>query len=351
MSDGTQTLLAVDGDGHIIENVPRIIELMEEPYRTYRKCDAKNNFYASLVPVDGTDRHYEERFAKRGTARNAGDWFEALDRGPMEWTALFPTIGLFAGYIRDPEYQRAFCRAYNSWLAEVCAQGKGRLLGVGMIPTHEPDADEVRRCKQLGMVGIMFPADGTHLLGHRRFDPVYQAAVELNLAVSVHASGSAMAPGAEVFPKFIQAHSVAHPYGILRQFTSMMFEGVFEKFPTGRFAFLEAGVTWVPWWLDRLDEEYFDRGKKDAPLLTKSPSQYVHAGGNIFFSCEQEERLLGQTMSLLGDDIVMYASDYPHWDGEYPDSLHKLHSRTDLTKKQQAGVLRHAAERFYGFTK
>ena len=157
-----------------------------------------------------------------------------------------------------------------------------------------------------------------------------------------------MAPGAEVFPKFIQAHAVAHPYGILRQFTSMMYEGVFEKFPTVRFAFLESGVTWVPWWLDRLDEEYNDRGAVDAPLLTKRPSEYVHQGGNIFFSGEAEERLLGAAMNLIGNDIVMYASDYPHWDHEYPSSLHKLQARTDLTPEQRYGVLRGGAERFYG---
>lgn len=349
MASTRDTIVAIDGDGHIIENTTRIVELLDEPFRTFRTCDRSKNFYSSLVPVDGTDRHFNERFSRAGFAGNAADWLAALDRGPLERSVLFPTIGLFSGYIKDPDYQRAFCRAYNSWLAEVCRDGRERIFGVGLLPTHEPDAAEVGRCKEIGLIGVMLPADGAHLLGHRRFDAVYRRASELDMPVAVHASGSAMAPGAEVFPKFIQAHTVAHPFGILRQFTSMMFEGVFEKFPTVRFAFLESGATWVPWWLDRLDEEYNDRGSVDAPLLAKRPSEYVHQGGNIFFAAESEERLIGAAMELIGNDVVMYASDYPHWDHEYPQSLHKLRERPDLSEEQNYGLMRGAAERFYGF--
>jgi len=269
----------------------------------------------------------------------------------MERVVVFPTLGLFSGFVKDPDYQSALCRAYNSWLAaEVCNDPQDRVLGVGLMPVHDADAAaaELHRSKELGMAGVMLPADGTHLLGDKRFDALYQAAAERDFPVAIHASGSSNAPGAEVFPKFIQAHAVAPPYGILRQFTSMMFEGTFEKFPTVRFAFLEAGVTWVPWWLDRLNEEYENRGAVDAPLLNGPPSSYVKPGGNIFFSCEAEERLLGAVLDLIGEDIVMYASDFPHWDGSYPDSLHTLQARSDITESQKHGILRGAAARFYG---
>ena len=122
----------------------------------------------------------------------------------------------------------------------------------------------------------MLCADGSHLLGHRSFHPLYQAAAELGVAIGVHASGSHLGGGGvELFPKFIQAHTVSHPFGILRQFTSMMFEGVFEKFPTVHFAFLECGGTWVPWWLARMDEEFEHRGEQDAPALAIKLHRYV----------------------------------------------------------------------------
>jgi predicted TIM-barrel fold metal-dependent hydrolase len=250
---------AIDGDGHVLENVARLIELLDEPYREFRSVPIDSS---ALVPLDGVDRNLGTRLFK-GKARTTQDWLEALDLGPMSATVVYPTLGLFSGFVKDPDYQAALCRAYNSWLAEdICGPSGGRVLGVGLIPTHhEAEAErELRRSKELGMVGAMLPADGTHLWGHRRFDGMYAAAAELDFPVAIHASGSTNAPGAEIFPKFIQAHSVGHPYGILRHFTSMMFEGVSDRFPTVRFGFLETGATWVPWWLDRLDEEFENRG-------------------------------------------------------------------------------------------
>ena len=76
----------------------------------------------------------------------------------------------------------------------------------------------------------------------------------------------------------------------------------------------------------------------------------MHKGGNIFFGLEAEERLLGPTLELIGDDLFMYASDWPHWDGDYPESLHEVQRRKDLTKTQRANVLGGAAERFYALT-
>lgn len=343
----TQTqVTSIDGDGHILENPKRLAELLDEPYREFRSTPMESS---ALVPLDGIDRNLGSRLFK-GSARSTQEWLDALDRGPMAKSVLFPTLGLFSGFVKDPDYQAALCRAYNSWVTnDICEPSDGRLLAVALLPTHDQDAAEVelRRAKALGLAGAMFPADGVHLLGHKRLDAVYAAAADLGFPVTVHASGSSNAPGAEVFPKFIQAHSVAHPYGILRHFTSMMFEGVFDKFPSVKFAFLESGATWVPWWLDRLDEEFESRGAVDAPLVKSVPSSYVHAGGNIFFGCESNERMLPQVMDIIGADTVMYASDYPHWDCEYPESLHKIQSREDLSEVQRQALLHDTAARFY----
>ena len=343
-------VLAVDADGHISENGAAILEYMDEPYREFR---TGSSGAVGLTPLDGHDRNLGRRLY-RGSASKTEHWIEALDRGPIDWTVVYPSIGLFYGFIKDPDYQAAFARAYNTWLAkDFCAPSHGRVMGVAMLSTYDADEaeKELRRGVEMGLVGGLFSADGMHLLGDKKFDRVYKTAEELGVCIAVHASGSSMAPGAELFPKFIQTHTVAHPYGILRQFTSMMFEGVFEKFPNTRFGFLESGGTWVPWWLDRMDEEFEHRGEVDAPLLSKPPSEYVHQGGPIFFGSEAEERLLEPVMDLIGDDVIMYASDYPHWDGEYPQSLYDMASRPRMSPEQKYGILRGAAERFYGFAK
>ena len=345
-----EKIRAIDADGHVHENLDGLRERLEPPYDRYYTV-APVGTGSLITPDDGAPRGLAKL---GGVGDNPAVWLDMMAQGDLDKAILFPTNCLAEGMIRDPDAAVALCRAYNGWLAEDFCNPEQGLLGVALLPTQDPEeaVKEVRRAKGLGLVGAMFAADGPNLMGHRRYDPVYQAAADEDLPVSLHASGTSLADactGASDFPKFIQAHSISHPFGIIRQFTSMMLEGVFERFPTVRFGFLECGGTWAPWYLDRLDEEFEHRGEEEAPNLTRMPSSFVHEGGNIFFGCEAEERLLGPTLDAIGRDTVMYASDWPHWDGDYPNSLWEMEQREDLTEDQRAGVLRDAAVRFYGF--
>jgi predicted TIM-barrel fold metal-dependent hydrolase len=342
---------SIDGDGHVIEHISQLLEYMEAPYRDW--YGKGRGGLIALTPGDGAPRGLGGKFTS-GPGNSTDSWLTMMQEGDLDAAILFPTAGLFAGFLRDPDYAVAFCRAYNNWLAKVLLKPEAGLLGVALLPVQDGKeaAKELRRAKQeLGLVGAMLPADGGHLLGYRHYDPIYQAAAEVDMPVSVHASGSWAADAhttADQFPKFVQAHTISHPFGIIRQVTSMMFEGVFERYPTVRFGFLECGGTWVPWFFDRMDEEYEHRGEEEATDLQRKPSEFVHEGGNLFFGCEAEERLLGPTLTLIGSDTVMYASDWPHWDGDYPASLFEMQNREDLTEEQRDGVLSRAAMRFYG---
>jgi hypothetical protein len=342
---------SIDGDGHVIENIPQLLDHLEAPYRSW--YGSGRGGAVTLLPGDGAPRGLGGKFTS-GPGNSTASWLSMMQEGELESAILYPTGGLFGGFLKDADYAVAFSRAYNNWLAKDLLKPEQGLVGVALLPIQDPQeaAKELRRAKQeLGLVGAMLPADGGHLLGNRHYNVLYQAAAEVDMPIAIHASGSWAADAhttSHQFPKFIQAHTISHPFGILRQFTSMMFEGVFERFPTVRFGFLECGGTWVPWWLDRMDEEYEHRGAEEAPDLTRKPSTFVHEGGNLFFGCEAEERMLGPTLDLIGVDTIMYASDWPHWDGDYPHSLFEMQQRDDLTEEQRHGVLSRAAERFYG---
>jgi len=94
-----------------------------------------------------------------------------------------------------------------------------------------------------------------------------------------------------------------------------------------------------------MDEEYAKRAS-EAPVLKKKPSEYVRSG-TIYFSCEADECLLPAALKLIGDNQIVYASDYPHWDGSYPHSLEELKSREDLSEAQKRKVLADNARRLY----
>jgi len=135
----------------------------------------------------------------------------------------------------------------------------------------------------------------------------------------------------------------------MRQLTSMVFEGVSARFPELRIAYLEAGAGWVPYFVQRMDEEFEKRGHVEAKALDRRPSEYIRSG-NVYFSCEAEEVLLPQAIDYVGEDQILYASDFPHWDHSYPQSLKELTERPDVTEEQKRKILSANPRRLYGLT-
>ena len=148
------------------------------------------------------------------------------------------------------------------------------------------------------------------------------------------------------FETFTEVHTVSFPVGIFVQFSNMIFQGVPERFPKLRLAFLEIGCTWLPYWLDRMDEHWEKRGKIETPHLTQRPSDCVRQRP-IFFSLESEETLLPETFRYLGDDHFLYATDIPHWDSEFPDNLRLAQSRKDLSDETKNKLLYDNAKSAY----
>src|SRR4030095_161111 len=182
-----------------------------------------------------------------------------------------------------------------------------RLKAVALLPVKARAAcapERRRAVKDLGLSGGMLPADGTHLLGDAAYDALGGEAERLGVPLGVHASGSHLGgAGVDMFPRFIQAHTCSHAFGQMRQITSMMFEGVPERFPKLKLASREAGCGGAPYWRERMDDEYAKRSS-EAPALKKEPSAYCRSG-NIYFSCEADEWLLPQALKLVGADQLV----------------------------------------------
>ena len=330
----------IDADGHVTETQEQLAKYLDDPFRRR----PANQFF---FPWDGWDRRMLGTLGEY--AGTADAWLKALDRGGMELAVLYPTLGLFMSFLKDRQWAVALCRAYNSFMHEEFTRKSPRLKPVALVPLQDPDAAarELRRAvRELGCVGAMLAADGAHVLGDARFTPIYEEAQRLDTMLGVHASGSHLGGGGlELFPAFIQTHTCSHAFGQMRQLTSIVLEGIPARFPQLRIAFLEAGCGWAPYWIERMDEEYAKRAA-EAPALKTKPSDYVRSG-NIYFSCEADESLLPQALKLIGDEQILYASDYPHWDGSYPHSLNELRGREDISDAQKRKVLGENARRLY----
>jgi len=331
----------IDADGHVTESQEQIAKYLDDPY-TKRPV---NQFF---FPWDGWDRRLLNTF--NDLAGTCEAWEKALDKGGMEQAVLYPTLGLFMSFLKDRQWAVAICRAYNTFLHEEFIKKSKRLQAVALLPVQVPEAcaPELRRAvRELGLCGAMLPADGGHLLGDNRYADVYETAQQLDVPLGIHASGSHLGgAGVDMFPAFIQAHTCSHAFGQMRQITSIILEGIPERFPDVRIAFLEAGCGWAPYWMERMDDEYAKRAE-EAPALRKKPSDYIRSG-SIYFSCEADEWLLPQAVKLVGENQIVYASDFPHWDHSFPGSIDEIKERGDITDAQKRKILADNTRRLYG---
>jgi predicted TIM-barrel fold metal-dependent hydrolase len=102
---------------------------------------------------------------------------------------------------------------------------------------------------------------------------------------------------------------------------------VLDRFPALRVAFLESGVGWVPYFVHRLHEHH----EKLPHLLGDAVSdpRAILERGQCFFSFEAEESLLATYVEHLGDASLVYASDYPHWDSDFPGTVAEVRHQAE----------------------
>src|SRR5438067_4421313 len=329
----------IDGDGHVLESKPGITEFLDPRWR-------RSNFF----PGDIWDRDLRGKLG--ANPRGPGDQLAAIEADAIDVTVMYPTAALSIGVVRELDFATALTRAYNDWLYEFCQTSPARLKYVALIAPQDAvaAAAELRRAvTERGAVGAMLP---TYVplrpdWGHSHYDPIYAAAEELDVGLGFHATMHESV-GAQRFSNFINVHTVGHPVEQLIALCGSVIGGVLERFPRLRLAYLESGIGWVPYIMDRLDEEVEKRGADEAPYLTMLPSEYIAKSGRIFFGVECGEKTIPDTLRWGLEDTLLYSSDYPHWDGDWPHTVAHVRDRTDLPETVKRKMLHDNAVRFYG---
>jgi predicted TIM-barrel fold metal-dependent hydrolase len=272
-------------------------------------------------------------------------------RDGLDSMVFYPSFGLCAPTIRERAAAIGFAELYNEWIAGWCARGQGRFHGAAVVPIEYVDDSiaVLRKAKKLGLVAAMIPpALARRNLDHPDLDAFYAAAVDLDMALGVHGAPGVHLPkiGVDRFDNYIQVHCLSFPFDQMTAMTALVSGGVFERHAALRVALLEAGVGWVPYFVDRMHEHWEKRGDWIENGWRRDPREYVERG-NVWVTCEPGEPILPAVVEILGPDFVMFASDYPHWDGEWPESTKPLRTRTDLSDGVRAKVAGANARRFY----
>jgi predicted TIM-barrel fold metal-dependent hydrolase len=275
-----------------------------------------------------------------------------MDRDSI-WTSVIYgplAIGL---PIRDPELQSACYAAWNDWaVEEFNAVAPDRLCVLGFLPAHSPQAAaaELERCAGMGHRGAIidvFEID----LADRGWDRLWATAEETGLPISFHLKGG-------MWSKPLQTRRIGHwsyaayasvlPMQLDEPFALMLFSGALERHPRLQLVLAEAGVGWLPYFIQRLDMEWNAlRDKLDyAPAIP--PSELFRRQVKSTF---EEEPLGAQLLPLVGTDSCMWASDYPHTDSTFPNSLRAIEeSLGKLSAEDRRKVTATNCARLYRFS-
>jgi len=337
------TIAVFDSDGHVLEPRAAWHGLPDahavDIVRDDRGLDhvivgGEEIFWASLghMGTPGTDVGRREPLALEQARAGAFDPRARLvdmDGEGIDAVVLYPTIGLGAWGIANPQTAVAFARAYNDWLASYCAAAPHRLRAAAMVPFQDPAAAEAelrRAVTELGFVAAFVrpnPCLG-RTLADPVFDPVWAAAEEVGIAIGVHEGLQPAVPHLASTRQPTNAllqHAASHTFEQMFAFAQLVTCGVMERFPGVRWVFLESGGGWMPYWLGRLDHHVATYGAY-TPGMPLTPSEYFHR--QCWVSFEIDEDHFAALAPLVGADRIVWGSDYPHADSTFPGAVDEL---------------------------
>ncbi len=291
---------------------------------------------------------------------------KVLDRFGIDAQVIFPsTIGLGGqdlASVDDEALKRATVEIYNDGMAEIQADSRNRLLPLPLMPAWSVEAcvHEAQRVAALGARGVNMTSDPQDLggpdLANRAWDPFWEACADLDLPVHFHIGASVTAMS------FYSKYSwESHPRGTqLAIGGSMLFignarivintvlSGMFDRYPKLQVVSVESGVGWIPFILETMDYEMAENAPDELAQLQKLPSEYFQSNLYATFWFENNRNKLPELIEAVGEDRILFETDFPHPTCLYPDPLQAVEDKmATLAPETSAKILGENARRLY----
>jgi predicted TIM-barrel fold metal-dependent hydrolase len=261
-----------------------------------------------------------------------------MDELGVDIQVLYPTLYLSQITTR-PKEEAALSRSYNHWLADIWAQGQGRLRWVAVLPLL--DMDEARSqlgwAVERGACGVFMRGfEGQRILSDPYFFPLYEEAQRRNVPICVHAGGANPA-----FRDLVKEAFSGAKLPVISAFHTLLYNGIPTKFPELRFGFVEVSASWVPYVLTDLQRRLIRDGRLP---LTENPLK----DNRMYVACQTNDDL-PYVIQCVGEDNLMIGSDYGHSDTSTElEALRTIHKTSPVEPRIVKKILEDNPKALYG---
>jgi predicted TIM-barrel fold metal-dependent hydrolase len=361
-----ENLRIISADSHVVEPADLWETRLDKKYRQRAPKVIRNDSgkwvilapdctefpVAALFAAGKRGAELREHYGKGYEGGRPGGWdpnerLKDQDVDGVLAEVLYTSNGMPLYGIQDPELQMACFRTFNDWLAEYCSANPKRLFGIALISLADvPLAlKELERCAKMGLRGAMISNDPNVTYDSPIYYPFWAAASDMGLPISLHIITTAkkQLPGQLDRTAQITVR-IDYVTETQRSLAIMLHGGVCERFPKLRLVSTENDIGWIPYFLYRLDRNYETGFLPDQPPL--KPSEYAK---RQLWATFQDDPPGVALYKFFGEDNFMWASDYPHTDSTWPDSLKVIKQNfasvpEDVTRK----IVYNNVERLYG---
>jgi predicted TIM-barrel fold metal-dependent hydrolase len=261
---------------------------------------------------------------------------------------IYPTIGLYAWNIQDPDVGEASCRIYNDWILERLG-GNPRIKLAAMIPTWSLEmarAEIERLGAEPSVGGLLLPLVGTPEWNLPDWEPLWDLIESTGKPIVMHQGtghdmifyrgwGSSTA-------NLLTTQSMAP-----RATALFSCSGILERHPLLHVVLVEVNAGWIAWTCSTLDEYYEAHRDWRKPELQNLPSHYVRQQIHATF---QDDRVALHNIPLTGSDCLLWGNDYPHPESTFPNSVKVLEELLkDVDEADAIAVTSGNAAKLFGF--
>jgi len=335
-------MLIVDVDAHHYEseNYSEFLEYMENDVLKQLTLSGRAKNRQAIVPsgvgyqdMGGRVTRYPMRGSEKteaGVLRDVQLGHRWMDAMSVDYSCLFPTGMLNIGLHPQKEMEHELCWSYNRWLTEkVLPESGGRFYSMLSLPFSDPD-ESLRQVETFGdrkhVGGFMVTTVRSHMaVNDNAYMKVYRAIEERGLVLSFHSGPNWGEPIFKSCNRFLSVHALGFTWYNVLHLTNWVINGMGERFPKLPVIWIESGLAWIPFLMQRLDHEYMLR-PSECPLLKKKPSDYMR---DMYYSSQpmeiQDMGALECTFRMINAETqLLYSSDYPHWDFDLPSTIYDL---------------------------